>query len=91
MQYSLWILVALALAGLPLRAMIAVAVLDVLLFITLWGGLPQLGEPWPGTARTIVRQVETALLALWVMVRVAVPRVRGPNVARASPALGSSA
>ena len=70
-QYSLWILLALALAGLPLRAMIAVAAIDVLLFVTLWGGgLPWLGDPWPATLSSAVRQGGTAVLAVWVMTRI---------------------
>ena len=72
-QYSLWVLLALALAGLPLRAMVAVAIVDILFFVTLWGGLRWLGEPWPGTFLTIVRQAGTAVLAAWVMARLARP------------------
>jgi hypothetical protein len=86
-QYTLWILVALALAGLPLRAMIAVTMVDVLLFVTLWGGLPQLGEPWPGTFLSVTRQVVTALLALWVMARIA----SCPDLRRDVRPLGSAA
>ena len=73
-QYSLWILLALALAGLPLRAMIAVAAIDALLFVTLWGGgLPWLGDPWPATLSSAVRQGGTAVLAVWVMTRITYP------------------
>jgi hypothetical protein len=82
-QYSLWILLALALAGLPLRAMIAVAAIDVLLFVTLWGGLPWLGAPWPGTVLSTVRQVGTAVLAVWVMTRIASPARDRPLAAAA--------
>ena len=84
-QYSLWILLALALAGLPLRAMIAVSIVDVFLFVTLWGGLPWLGEPWPGTLLIAVRQALTALLAVWVMARIASPDRDRPLAAGAHP------
>jgi hypothetical protein len=84
-QYSLWILLALALAGLPVRAMVAVAAIDVLLFVTLWGGLPWLGAPWPGTFLSIVRQGTTAVLAVWVMTRIASPARDRPLAAAASP------
>jgi hypothetical protein len=84
-QYSLWILLALALAGLPVRAMIAVAAIDVLLFATLWGGLPWLGAPWPGTFLSVLRQGTTAVLAVWVMARIASPARNRPLAAAAYP------
>jgi hypothetical protein len=88
-QYSLWILLALALAGLPLRAMIAFAAIDVLLYVTLWGGLPWLGAPWPGTFLTAARQGGTAVLAIWVMARIAAPTRDSPDGPRgqASPSV----
>jgi hypothetical protein len=55
----------------PLRAMLSVAVIDVLLFVTLWGGLRELGDPWPGTLLAANRQIYTALLAVWVMAKIA--------------------
>ena len=84
-QYSLWILLALALAGLPLSALIAVAAIDVLLFVTLWGGLPWLGDPWPGTLLSAARQGGTAVLAVWVMARIASPDRDRPLAAGAHP------
>jgi Glycosyltransferase family 87 len=88
-QYSLWIFLALALAGLPLRAMITFAAIDVLLYVTLWGGLPWLGAPWPGTFLAAVRQGGTAVLAIWVMARIAAPTRDSPDGrrGRASPSV----
>ena len=63
--------------------MIAVAAIDVLLFVTLWGGLPWLGAPWPGTFLSIVRRGATALLAVWVMTRIASPARDRPLAAAA--------
>lgn len=63
-QYALWIMLALALAAVPMNAAAIFVATDVIFFITLWGGLAWLGE-LPGAARQLV----TAGLALYVAFR----------------------
>ena len=65
-QYALWIMLAIALAGLPVPAAIAFMAIDVLFFVTLWGGLPWLGDLPDG-----MRQIGTAALAVYVAVSMA--------------------
>ena len=67
-QYALWIMLALALVAAPLRLVAVFVAVDILFFITLWGGLPWLGE-----LPTDLRQVVTAGLAAWVALRMARP------------------
>ena len=43
-QYALWIMLALALAAAPVWAASVFVATDVLFFITLWGGLPAIGD-----------------------------------------------
>ena len=52
-QYALWIMLALALAAAPVWAASVFVATDVLVFITLWGGLPAIGD-FDRRARQIV-------------------------------------
>jgi uncharacterized membrane protein len=63
-QYALWILLALALANMPLQAALAFVGIDVIVFIALWGGLP-----WLGDLPFFTRQITTVALAAWVGLR----------------------
>jgi len=60
-QFALWIMLALALASVPFWAAAIFATVDVLFFITLWGGLP-----WLADLPEAARQVVTILLAFHV-------------------------
>lgn len=64
-QYALWILLALCLASAPVAAAAVFVAIDVVFFVTLWGGLPWLGDQPPEAAR----QIWTAGLALYVALR----------------------
>jgi uncharacterized membrane protein len=71
-QYAIWIMLALALAAVPVYAAVAFEAVDILFFITIWGGLH-----WLGDVPDAARQIGTGALALYVALRLSGGAERG--------------